>query len=361
MHVQPSVGEPSLRVGDRLARVVERYLLGMLIAAYGLAVLWPQPGLTMKHWEWAPGTSTSQPVTLSLLLLTVMLWVAATSTDITRIRFVLRSPLLLSFALLAVWLGPALLVIVAGWIVPWMVDGEATVGLLVGLALVAAMPVANSSVGWTQSASGNLALSLAIVVLSISLSPWVTPNLLSWLGMSLSPAERAYCERLVNNFSGWFFIVWVLLPTAAGFLARYLISPARVARCSCWLSLTSAAALLLLNYINSALALPNMRESSPAVLLTTALFAAALSVVGLVGGWGVARLLRVDDAARSALMFGLSMKHTGLALTLAGAVLNSQPLAVLMIVLATLMQHLLAGLVHWWLQRNARKLSVEEL
>ncbi len=46
-------------------------------------------------------------------------------------------------------------------------------------------------------------------------------------------------------------------------------------------------------------------------------------------------------------MFGLGMKHTGLALLLAGAVLAEQRLAILMIVLATLAQHLLAGVVQW--------------
>ena len=76
-----------------------------------------------------------------------------------------------------------------------MVDGQTTAGLLVGLALVATMPVANSSVGWTQNADGNLGLGLALVVLSILLSPWVTPNLLSLLGMSLSASERAIAKR----------------------------------------------------------------------------------------------------------------------------------------------------------------------
>ena len=59
------------------------------------------------------------------------------------------------------------------------------------------MPVANSSVGWTQNADGNLALSLALVVLSISLSPVVAPTLLSVLGMSLSPEEQ---QRIRGNF-----------------------------------------------------------------------------------------------------------------------------------------------------------------
>jgi BASS family bile acid:Na+ symporter len=106
--------------------------------------------------------------------------------------------------------------------------------------------------------------------------------------------------------------------------------------------------LLVLNYANAALALQKaLRESPFSVLATTAVLAAALSVVGLAAGWLVARLLRLDAPTRLALMFGLGMKHTGLALLLAGAVLAQERLAILMIVLATLAQHLVAGLVQW--------------
>jgi len=257
-------------------------------------------------------------------------------------------------ALVLVWLGPALLVLAAGGLVPWAVDGQATAGLLVGLVLVAAMPVANSSVGWAQNARGNLGLSLALVVLSISLSPWVTPNLLRLLGMSLSDQEQAYCEALVAQFSGIFFIIWVILPTAGGLACRYLLSPRRVAVSESWFVLVSAAALLLLNYINSALALPKIHNAPVSLLLATTVLAVALSVVGLACGWAIGWLLRVKPPTRSALMFGLSMKHTGLALILAGAVLADQPLAILMIVLATLVQHVLAGAVQWAQQRGTQ-------
>jgi predicted Na+-dependent transporter len=210
--------------------------------------------------------------------------------------------------------------------------------------------VANSSVGWTQNASGNLGLALALVVLSILLCPWVTPNLLNGLGMSLSANERAYCEELVGEFSGWFFVVWVILPTAAGLASRYLLTPARVAVVANWFIVTSAAALWLLNYINSAVGLPRVKAASTSLLLTTAALAATLSLVGLAVGWLLARTIHVKPATRNALMFGLSMKHTGLALILAGEVLVDEPLAILLIVLATLMQHLMAAVVQWWSQ-----------
>jgi BASS family bile acid:Na+ symporter len=340
--VSPEINPP---IADRLAHLVRRRFLWLLVATYALAMLWTAPGLAMRRWEWPAAANV--PVSFPLLLLAVMLFSAAALTDLSQIRIVSHHPVVLGAALLAVWLGPALLVLVAGWLIPTTVGGQSTAGLLVGLALVATMPVANSSVGWTQNADGNLGLSLALVVLSILLCPWVTPNLLNLLGMSLSNSERAYCEALVGQFSGWFFIIWVILPTAAGLACRYLLNSTRVEALSSRFILASAAALLLLNYINAALALPRIRESSPILVAATATLVAALCFAGLALGWAMAWIIYVKPATRAALMFGLSMKHTGLALILAAAVLADQPLAILVILLATLMQHLTAALVQY--------------
>jgi BASS family bile acid:Na+ symporter len=342
------LSDDRIRFADSLAHRVRRHFFWLLLACYAVAAIWPSPGIAMRHWKWAALDAGEIQFALPPILLAVMLFSAALLTDLSQIRIVSRHPIVLLAALLLVWIGPALLVLLAGWLVPSIADGEATAGLAIGLALVATMPVANSSVGWTQNAGGNLGLSLALVVLSISLSPWVTPNLLSLLGMSLSADEQAYCRALVEQFSGAFFIIWVILPTAAGLACRYFFTPKGLKAVASWFVLASAAALLILNYVNAALALPKIHESPISLLAATAVFAIGLSVVGLALGWSLARLLRLKNETRSALMFGLSMKHTGLALILAGAVLADQPLAILMIVLATLTQHILAAAVQWW-------------
>ncbi len=340
-------------MGARLGRFVHRHFLWLLVGCYVLSAVLPEPGLAMRRWDLLHPLGSTVPVTLPLVLLALLLFCAAVLTNLSQIRSVLEHPGTLLAGLVAVWLGPALLVVVAGPIVPWIADGSATAGLLVGLALVATMPVANSSVGWAQNAGANLALSLGLVVLSISLSPWTTPQLLGLLGLSLSPAERELCEVLVTRFSGTFFIVWVISPTLVGFACRYLVGADRVAAVRHWIVLASAAALLVLNYVNAALALPKVFDETPVTLLViTAVLAAALSLVGIAMATALAWLLRMAADMRSALLFGLSMKHTGLALILAGAVLEDQPLAILIIVLATLEQHLLAAVVQWWLQRR---------
>jgi len=349
-----SQSDEPIDTGPQLGRFMRRHFVWLLVGCYVLAAIWPDPGLAMRNW-YLPIRIDDGHVTFPLMLLAWMLFCAALMTDLAQIRVVLRHPLLLCTAVAAVWVGPALLVVAAGWAVPLLVDNESAAGLLVGLPLVAAMPVANSSVGWVQNTGGNLALGLAVVVLSISLSPWATPQLLEWLGKSLSPGEQKSCEELVNRFSGWFFMIWVILPTALGFFSRYVITPQRIAAAANYIAVASATALLLLNYINSALALPEAGKFGFGLLSVTIALAVALSIVGLALGAAISYGLRLSSTAGTALLFGLSMKHTGLALILASAVLHDKPLAILLIILATVSQHLLAALVQWWHFRPAQR------
>ncbi len=341
---------PSCRIAGPTA-FIQRHLLWLLLACYGLAMIWPSAGLAMRGWKWDVAALNGQ-ITFQLLLLAWMLFCAAVTTDIREIRWVFGRPLVLLIGVAGVWAGPALLVILAGWLAPGITANKSAAGLMLGLSLVATMPVANSSVGWVQNARGNLALGLGLVVMSISLSPWITPRLLAAFGKTLSPAAQAECERLMGNYSGWFFVVWVVLPTAIGFAMRWVITPGRVAAAAGWLAILSAAALLLLNYISASLALPKASQSSPLVLMTAATLAVALGAVGMALGWTLAWALRLPSETRSPLLFGLSMKNTGLALVLADAIVADRQYVVLLIVLATLAQHVLAGGVQWLQMRR---------
>jgi bile acid:Na+ symporter, BASS family len=331
-----------------LAGFVRRNVIWLLLGCYAAAAIWPTPGIGMRQWRWVSSALPATEISLPLMLLAVLLFCAAVQTDATRIRALGSRPWALLLGTLAVWVVPALLVVAASAVLPHLLDAESSAELLVGLALVASMPVANSSVAWTQLVRGNLALSLGLVLVTIFLSPWVTPTLLTWLRLTMSAADRSHFEALVTNFSGAFFITWVILPTAAGLACRHSLGAERVAAMNGSLTLASVASLLVLNYVNAALALPKVfrQPQFPAIVLT-ALLAVAVSAVGIAAGWAIGRALKQSADARRALMFGLGMKHTGLALLLAGAVLAAQKLAILMIVLATLAQHLLAAAVEW--------------
>jgi BASS family bile acid:Na+ symporter len=293
-----------------------------------------------------------------MLLLAVLLFCAAAVIEWSQVRDLVDRPSILLAGLLLCWFGPTLLVALVGPVLPRLAGAAASEGLLVGLALVAAMPVANSSAGWTQNAHGNVTLSLGLIVLSILLSPLATPNLLKLMGLVLSAEDTHRIGRVVNEFSGWRFILWVILPSLAGALAAWLAGPRRITRAKHWFRLVALVDILVLNYANASLAVKTIWASEQlAVVVLAAILAAAVSLVGVALAVIQARVCALPRSTAIALVFSLSMKHTGLALVLAGEVLHDHPRVILVILLSTLAQHIAAGAVDWRLSRRPLSLG----
>ncbi len=337
-----------------LVRPLHRYFLAALVAVYALAAVAPGPGTIIR--EFAVSLPGGGQERASMLLLAVLLFCAAAVIRWSQVHELAAHPSALTGGLLAAWFGPALLVAVAGQILPRMMGAEATAGILVGLALVAAMPVANSSAGWTQNAEGNVALSLGLIVLSILLSPLATPFLLKLMGLVLSGDDTARIDQIVTQFSGWRFILWVILPSLAGAAAAHLAGPQRIERAKPWFRLITLVDILILNYANASLAVDRIwQQHEWTVIAIAALLAVAVSAVGILLAGVLARLWRLPREAHTALVFGLSMKHTGLALVLAGEILHDQPRVILVVLLTTLAQHVAAAAVDWRLGRTSRE------
>lgn len=336
-----------------LASWIHKNFLWLLVASYLLAAILPGPGLAIRNLSLTP--PAGDKVTAPLLLLALLLFCAAAVVRWSQVRSLIHHPGILLVGLIAIWIVPGIVVSLLGWFLPSMLGEYVTTGMLVGLALVAAMPVANSSVAWSQNGQGNIALSLGLVVLTIVLSPLATPQLLNWMGFVLSEQETAQCEALVTKFSGAFFIIWVILPSLAGGVVNRLAGPQRIENARGTLRLISSITLLTLNYANASLAMPKVlsNEGVKAVVVS-AVLAILLSITGMLSAWLLSRWLKLGDESRVSLVFGFSMKHTGLALVLAGEVLETEPRVILMIVIATLLQHIIAGVADWFLARQAR-------
>lgn len=288
-----------------------------------------------------------------MLLLAILLFCAAAVIQWSQIRDLLQRPSVLMIGLITVWFGPAALVVAVGPLLSWLSPSQTTAGMMVGLALVAAMPVANSSAGWTQNAGGHVALSLGLIVLSIILSPLATPSLLKMMGWALTAEDTARIEQVVTQFSGWRFILWVILPSLAGAIAAWIAGRERISRAKPSFRLATLGTILVLNYANASLAIDKVwaNESSGAIALA-AVLAFAVSVVGIALAAVQTRLFRLHRQAWIALTFGLSMKHTGLALVLAGEFLKDQPRVILVVLLTTLAQHIAAAAMDLQMQRT---------
>ncbi|MEM9185604.1 MAG: bile acid:sodium symporter, partial [Planctomycetota bacterium] len=233
---------------------IRRHFLWLLLGAYALAALLPGPGAEIARFDLGVRLGVGARITAPLMMVAVLLFLAAMAVEVRELRVLLQRPLLWLTAVACVWLGPVAAVGVAGWVLP-AVASESAAGMLLGMTLVAAMPVANSSVAWTQQSGGSLPWSLGLVVLSILLTPWVTPRLLHLSGVALLSDEPELIEQATLAFSGAPFIVWVLLPTAAGLTTRRLLGPASTDELTSGRLLLSTAILLVLNYAAGSLAL----------------------------------------------------------------------------------------------------------
>ena len=100
---------------------------------------------------------------------------------------------------------------------------------------------------------------------------------------------------------------------------------------------------------------PLVGEDKPSSTSTyVGYLAASVCVLGALLAVAQARLGRLSRSTQIALVFGLSMKHTGLALVLAGSFLADQPRVILVVLLTTLAQHIAAGAIDLYIQRARR-------
>jgi bile acid:Na+ symporter, BASS family len=337
-----------------VAHFLHARFLWLLLAAYALAGVVPRPGLWLRGACWAElsllGETTR--LTLPVALLALLLANAGLGIPPAQLRRVLRSPGALLAGLAANLLVPvAFLFLVTQAMGVWH-NPEEVQQILVGLALVASMPIAGSSTAWSQNADGDVALSLGLVLLSTLLSPLTTPAALHAVGLM---AQGAYADRLravAESGAGLFLALCVALPAAAGLLGRRVLGEARAEGARPGLKVLNSAAILLLCYLNAAVSLPEtVADPDWDFLAVMLLIVTGLCATGFASGWLIGRGLGADRGQRSALMFGLGMNNNGTGLVLAAATLSAYPRVLLPIIIYNLVQHLVAGAVSARLDR----------
>jgi BASS family bile acid:Na+ symporter len=340
--VTPSSGlaVPAL---TRFAKLADRHFLPLLLAAYSLAVVVPDAGVwlfTRPLGTVAVGGAAVR-VTPPVILLAVLLWNAGLGTPTGQLRHLARRPWVLATGLAANLVFPVLFIAcLAGVLRAWADPGDLT-ALLVGLGVVASMPIAGSATAWSKKADGDTALSLGLVLGSTLLGPFTTPAVLFVVGRILAGDDAVALRDLAAGGGGAFLLVAVLVPTLAGLLTRRL-APWLPERHAPALKVLNAAVLLLLVYAGAAAALDaTLGKTSPDFLAAILGVAVSFCGVAFAAGWLVGKL--TGPGERTALLFGLGMSNNGSGLALAATALSGRPQVLLLIAGYNLVQHLVAG------------------
>jgi BASS family bile acid:Na+ symporter len=290
-----------------------------------------------------------------MLLLAFLLFSAGLGVQTAHLRHLLRDPKPLFAGLVANLAIPVAFLVVISQVMGGWHNADHVGSILVGLALIASMPVAATSTLWSQNANGNLALSLGLVLLSTLLSPLTTPAVFQAAGLLAHGDYAAVLHELGAHGAGAFLTLAVILPSVLGLGGKVALGEARVAPARPLLKLVSSVNFLVLTYANASAALPQVVANPDLGFLTVTLgVVAGLCVTAFTAGWAIARLLRADQGQQTALTFGLGMNSNAVGLVLVSATLVSLPLVIVPILMHTLVQQLVAAAADLVLRRTAR-------
>jgi BASS family bile acid:Na+ symporter len=298
-------------------------------------------------------------VSLSMLMLASLLLNAGLGVRADTIRQMFRSPRLVIAGLAANLIVPIAFILcvtkaMAGWH-----NADEVQNILVGLALVASMPVAGSSTAWAQNADGDLTLSLGLVVFSTVLSPVTTPLALHSIGLLATGDYAEDLHELAVGGTGMFLGLCVLAPSIIGIGLRRILGDTRINAVRPRLKLSNSVILLVLNYANASVSLPQaVAQPDLDFLAVTLAIVVSLCILAFAAGWLISRRLKATPSQATSLMFGLGMNNNGTGLVLASMALADHPRVMLPIIFYNLVQHLIAGAVDRMIGHTRGRLAV---
>jgi BASS family bile acid:Na+ symporter len=339
----------------RLSQFIHHHLLWFLIGAYALAAMFPKPGLAIRTFSLGHLSlfQTRLDVSLLLLLLAALMFNAGLGVKTTHLTFLTRRGWVLGAGLAGNLLIPVAYIFSITLLLHFWHNPEEAQHILVGLALVAAMPIAGSSTAWAQNSNGNLALSLGLVLCSTVLSPFITPMAFYVFGEMASEEYETVLHHLADYGSAAFLGLWVVLPSLFGLSVRLAAPEYRLSAVMPSLKFINSLVLLLLNYSNASVSLPQaVADRDYDFLAITLAITTGLCIASFGAAYWLSSRFQLDQAERVSLMYGLGMNNNGTGLVLASLALASYPRVMVPIIFYNLVQHLVAGTIHETMERN---------
>lgn len=309
----------------RLNGWFNKHAIALLLGLTVLNLIAPGPALALKQWRLfrIPGAGWSYDY--PTLALSLMMLPAAIQCRLEDFAQMARRPRASVACLLLVYaLAPAL-ALGASWVGLGGMEREAATELRIGIFLVTLMPVAMTASIWVRLATGNVALLLALVALTTSLSVVTVPI---YCHLLPAPSHQAFVsvpvETLVRQL-----VLSVVLPLALGLSIRRWAG--RLAdRAQPALSLLGSLSFLTALSTNVASASGRLAADLKVVAIAGAVTVGlnvvffAFTILGARGFRARSPGLSRSDAV--ALLYGGAMRSTGSAMVLGAAAYPSLPL-----------------------------------
>jgi bile acid:Na+ symporter, BASS family len=331
-----------------IVHFIHQYFIWVIVASYLVASVLPGLGLWIRHVNLGSVNLFGGELVFSLplILLATLLFNAGLGVKTEELTRLFSKPSLLLGGVGGNLLTPLLFIAGVSFLMRLWHNPEEVQQILVGLALVASMPIAGASTAWAQNANGNLALSLGLVLLTTFLSPLLTPLVLHAVGFVTTGDYSDDLHELASGSVVSFLGIWVILPSLLGILARRLMGENRFSELKPILKLGNYIVLVVLNYSNASLTLPQaLSQPDVDFLVLILVIVTMLCLAAFASGYLLASFFHADRNGRVSLMFGLGMNNNGTGLVLASVALVDHPQVMLPIIFYNLVQHLVASIV----------------
>jgi BASS family bile acid:Na+ symporter len=338
-----------------LSHFIHQRFIWLLLGAYVAAALWPGWGLWMRDASLGEVTIMQEKILikLPLLMLALLLLNAGLGVRLSELRHLSQSLVMLSAGVIAKLLIPSAFIVGVSEAMELWHNPDEVQNILVGLALVAAMPIAGSSTAWSLNANGSMVISLGLVLATTFLSPVTTPLLLYSVSLITTGDYAEDLNEMASDGTGLFLVLSVVMPSIVGIILRFLSGEHRISQTKPYLKLINSVILLLLIYSNAAISLPQaIARHDYDFLAVIFVITFGLCSLAFATGWWIAWLLRATGSQRISLMFGLGMSNNGTGLVLVSMALADHPQVMLPIIFYNLIQQLMAGSVGWMLLRK---------
>ena len=193
----------------------QRHFLWLLLGGYTAAALTPGPGLWIRDVSFGDVRLFQQEtrITLPMLMLALLLLNAGLGIRTSQLKSLPRVWLVVLLGLAANLMVPVSFIFATTPVMRFWLDPEEVQSILLGLALIASMPIAGSSTAWSQNIGGDLILSLGLVVLSTLLSPLTTPVILRVVGLLATEDHAEHLRTLSAHGAGLFLMICVVVPS----------------------------------------------------------------------------------------------------------------------------------------------------
>lgn len=344
-----------LSLASSLSHLIHRHFILILLGSYAVAALFPALGLMVRDFSIAEVTVFNETVKVSapMLMLAYLLFNAGFGIKTREMAGLNKKPSMLLMGLAANIAVPLLVIAGLSALAANWHNNDELQSILVGLALVASMPIAGSSTAWAQNANGNMAISVGLVLLSTVLSPVLTPFGLQAVSLVTSGDYSEDLVELSQTGTRAFLLLSVIIPVVTGMVVRHLLTDERAVKLRPFLKLTNSAILVVLIYSNAAISLPKaFLHPDWDFLALVAAVTGGLCFLMFTAGWLVSRMARCNIEEKVSMLFALGMNNNGTGLVLAGMALSDHPNVLLPIIFYNLIQHLAAGSVDFAISRK---------